>query len=270
MIALIGARAGSKRLPGKNIKLLGGRPLVVWTLQAAFDAECFERVVLSTDSQEIASAALDWCGKALEVIIRPEHLAEDTSTDLEWINHALIVSEYRHGPALKEFSILRPTSPFRDHQTIQRARALWDDIKSPCPEKRGVGICDLCDCAIPHARPEFTSLRSMRPVTEHPWKMWRWNDPLVDYQVVPFVRREAEAGEERLHSLPTQSLTSAYIQTGGLEMGWTRNIAEGSISGNRVAGFILEGPEGVDINSPEDWAKAEALADELTRVSLGA
>lgn len=235
MLALIGARAGSKRLPGKNLRLLGGRPLVVYTLHAAFDADCFSHVVLSTDSEEIAKTALDWCGKSLEVIIRPAHMAQDDSPDIEWVKHAWDTLMWREDlePPLAG-CILRPTSPFRDANTIHRALQLWEDIGH-----------------------NYASLRSMRRVTEHPLKMWGMA-PHSNYAVFPIALRGPDA-EAKSHDQPTQVLPPVYVQTGGLEIHHRSTIQEGSISGDRVAGFILEGSEALDINSPEDWARAEAI-----------
>jgi CMP-N-acetylneuraminic acid synthetase len=235
VIALIGARSGSKRIPNKNLRLLDDKPLLVHTLQAAFDAECFDRIVLSTDSEEIAKTALDWCGK-LEIVMRPEHLAQDDSPDLDWIKHALHAQDFRYDQTRglpepdDEYCLLRPTSPFRGPETIQAAVSEWMSL-----------------------RDRYDSLRAVREVSEHPGKMWVFN---LNSEMKPML--DPGLGK-RMHNEPTQSLPPVYVQTGGLEIAWTRTPLElNSISGSRVAGFIVEGAEALDINSPEDWVVAES------------
>lgn len=233
MIALIPARAGSKRIPGKNIKHLGGRPLLDWTICAALHSRVFSRVVVSTDDSATANIANIAAGEVVAWQRRTG--AGDTERDIEWVREVLSeLTQYR------EFCILRPTSPFRTADTIRRAYKQWHESK---------------DC--------LDSLRAMRRVTETPYKMWRSaapSDAFRDgYPMVPLIDLRHPDGTP-FHSSPTQTLPTVYVQTGALEMGWTRNVEQlGSISGRKVGGFICEGAESVDINTPDDWERAERL-----------
>lgn len=113
-LALIPARGGSVGLPGKNIKPLGGVPLIGWTIAAALVSGCFKRVVVSTDDEEIAAAAR---ASGAEVpFMRPDELASSTAGSLEVVEHALSTLEVG-GP----FALLQPTSPFRSARHIRSA-----------------------------------------------------------------------------------------------------------------------------------------------------
>ena len=86
-IALIPARSGSKRLPGKNIKNLNGVPLIAYSIKSALNSKLFTEVIVSTDSQEIAEIAVHW-GASVPVL-RPPEYASDTSPDIEWVSHSI-------------------------------------------------------------------------------------------------------------------------------------------------------------------------------------
>jgi N-acylneuraminate cytidylyltransferase len=136
-VALIPARAGSVRVPGKNIAPLRGHPLMAYSIAAARASGRFDAVVCSTDSEAFADVARRY---GADVVLRPAELAGATSPDIEWVRHAL------DGTPFDVFSILRPTSPFRTAATINRAFARFDE---------------RCD-----------SVRAVRKVREHPGKMW--------------------------------------------------------------------------------------------------
>ena len=116
VVALIPARGGSKGIPRKNLAPLGGRPLLVWTLDAARDAETVTRVVLSTDDDEIAAAAGD-----AEVLRRPPELAADDTPMLPVIRHAL------DAYACDVLVLLQPTSPLRRAEHVDAAVRLLAD-----------------------------------------------------------------------------------------------------------------------------------------------
>lgn len=262
MLALIPARKGSKRLEGKNMRLLQGRPLIDFTLKAAFDSECFSKVVVSSDWHEVLEYAASWYGA--ETIVRPAHLATDESLDVDWVKHALGTLAYRaedkkcayftdvgplncdnHVSGLldEDLCILRLTSPFRDAECIERAKVQWAAIGK-----------------------HYDSMRAVRRASETGWKMWTSNQlesalTPQDFEIEPLT---SAAARKHLHSRPTQSLTPCYIQTAGLEMCWTATVLEkGSIAGDRVAGFLMQGPESLDINDESDWEQAERLVDRV-------
>ncbi|MFN3708958.1 MAG: cytidylyltransferase domain-containing protein [Alishewanella aestuarii] len=107
ILALIPARGGSKGIPGKNIKLLADKPLIVWTIEAARQCSYIDRLIISTDDQSIAAVA---AAAGCEVpFIRPAHLATDSAASMDVIMHALDSISTRYDYVL----LLQPTSPFR-------------------------------------------------------------------------------------------------------------------------------------------------------------
>lgn len=123
ILALIPARGGSKRLPGKNIKLLGGLPLIAWTIRSAQSSNCCVDVLVSTDDQEIADISLAY--GASVPWLRPPELASDTARSVDVALHALDAYEKSHGP-VDGLLLLQPTSPFRDAETIKSGVALFE------------------------------------------------------------------------------------------------------------------------------------------------
>ena len=114
VLALIPARGGSKGLPRKNILPLGGRPLIAWTIEAALQASCISRVVLSSDDDEIIAGALN---HGCEVPFkRPSELASDTASSMDVVLHAL-----NQLPGYEYVVLLQPTSPLRTAGDIDAA-----------------------------------------------------------------------------------------------------------------------------------------------------
>ncbi len=110
-LGLIPARKGSKRLPGKNMKLLGGQPLIVWTLGAAMLAEKLDAIVVSSDDEDVLELAEQLnCG----TIRRPDALATDDASSYDVIKHALDVCDGQ----FDYVCLLQPTSPFRSAEDI--------------------------------------------------------------------------------------------------------------------------------------------------------
>lgn len=108
-LGLIPARSGSKGIPGKNIKEIYGKPLIVWSIEHALNAKKIDKVVVSTDSDEIATIARQ---AGAEVLIRPDYLASDTASTLDVMIHAL-----ENYPA-DIITLLQPTSPCRSEGLV--------------------------------------------------------------------------------------------------------------------------------------------------------
>jgi CMP-N-acetylneuraminic acid synthetase len=227
VVALIPARAGSKRVPGKNIRPLGSHPLLAYTVAAALESGIFAAVIVSTDSEQVAAVARHYGAET--PFLRPAEYATDQSPDIEWLHYTLrrLRDEAR---AFDCFSILRPTSPFRQPDTIRRA---WAHFLA-------AGAVD--------------SLRAVERCRQHPGKMWviegahRMYSLLLNPAGVPW------------HSTPYQALPPVYVQNASLEIAWSRVVFEdGSIAGRVLTPFITEGVEGFDINDRWDWWVAETL-----------
>jgi CMP-N,N'-diacetyllegionaminic acid synthase len=221
-VALVPARGGSQRVPGKNVAPLAGHPLIAYAIAGARESGLFDAVVVSTDSEAIAAVARSY-GADLPGL-RPEEIATSTSPDIEWVRHVLAGTSY------ELFSILRPTSPFRRGATIRRA---WEQFL---------------------AVPDADSIRAVRPVREHPGKMWRIEGELMT-PLLPQV-----VGEVPTHSRQMAALPRVYVQDSSLEIARTRIVEDGEIAGRRVVPFLTEGVEGFSIDYPGDIEEAERLA----------
>jgi CMP-N,N'-diacetyllegionaminic acid synthase len=228
-VALVPARSGSERVPGKNVMPLAGHPLLAYTIAAAHEAGVFDEVVVSTDSEEVAEIARRYGAET--PALRPAEIATSVSPDIDWVLHVLDVLE-RGGQTFDLFSILRPTSPFRTGATIRRA---WNQL------------LDLDGRA--------DSIRAVEPVKQHPGKMWVLDGELMR----PFLP-QADEGTPT-YSTQTKALPPVWVQNSSLEIAWA-HVARGArpeIAGERVAPFFTEGAEGFSIDYPEDVGVAEAL-----------
>jgi CMP-N,N'-diacetyllegionaminic acid synthase len=125
-IALITARGGSKGLPRKNILPLNGKPLISWTIEAALQSDCIEKVFVSTDDTEISAISKLY---GAEVIDRPREFATDTATSDVVIEHAITYIE-EQGYDLEIIVLLQPTSPLRTSQHIDDAFVLYKQKKA--------------------------------------------------------------------------------------------------------------------------------------------
>lgn len=221
MIAFVPARGGSKRLADKNLREVGGRPLVEIACTTAHESGCFEQVVCSTDSGYIFLAVEE----STDVLARPSDLATDDSRDIHWLAHAL------ENYPCEEFCILRPTSPFRTVDTIRRAVKTW--------EKR---------------RHEADSLRAVRPVSEVPGKMWYGQtDWLVPYQDSPYELHNVPS-QHLSRGLFVQSGCIEIAWSRNV-------TELGSQSGERIVPFHTPMPEGLDINDEWDLMLARLIAE---------
>ena len=225
IVALIPARAGSKRVPDKNIRPLAGHPLIAYTVAAALSSEIFSDVIVSTDSEHYAEI-VKYYGAEVP-FLRPAELAGDQSPDIEWLRYTLSRLQ-EAGRSYDCFSILRPTSPFRMPATIQRA---WQEFS---------------------AQTGVDSLRAVEKCTQHPGKMWvvRGNRMMPLLPLGP--------AEQPWHSSQYPSLPEIYVQNASLEIAWSRVVlTDRTIAGNVVMPFFTTDYEGFDVNNEYDWQLAE-------------
>ncbi len=124
LLIIIPARGGSKGIPRKNIKLLGGKPLIAWTIDVARKLAPDSRVILSTEDEEIASVTRS-CGLPVDYM-RPPELASDTAGSREVIIDVMDWADGR-GLSYGKVVLLQPTSPFRTVQDVERALELYTD-----------------------------------------------------------------------------------------------------------------------------------------------
>ncbi|HFF8524476.1 TPA: acylneuraminate cytidylyltransferase family protein [Providencia rettgeri] len=137
MIALIPARGGSKGLPRKNIKLLNGKPMLAYTIEAALKSKYITDVIISTDDQEIYDIALSYGAK--DTFLRPKELAEDNSLAIDNYTYTIQRLEKEYNYNLDSFIVLQPTSPLRNTEDIDNSIHLFienkaDSVISFCEE----------------------------------------------------------------------------------------------------------------------------------------
>ena len=153
ILAVVTARGGSKRLPEKNILPLAGKPMIAWTLEAAQAASALTKVVVSTDSEQIARICEDH-GMPVPWL-RPAELASDTATTKSVIEHAL-AQEERAGVHYDAVVILQPTSPLRTAEDIDGAIRLYQ-------QKQAEGVASVSSVEHPpqwiNTLPENLSLK---------------------------------------------------------------------------------------------------------------
>lgn len=240
IVALVPARGGSKRVPRKNLRLLGGLPLIEWTIISAWTAAL--QVFVSTEDKETMGVAAELGAQVIACPLDVAH--KDTDPDILWVRHAL------ERVPCDAFVILRPTSPFRTAATINRALKRFSDVGVDCD-----------------------SLRAVEAVKQSPYKMWRvrerdqasnatlWMTPLLSDQGY---------GPAPRHSSPTQTHPPVYVQNACIEVAWRETVERtGTIAGERIIPFFTEYPEGLDLNTEEDWHVADRLAHLLTPQDRG-
>lgn len=233
-IPLRGPQGGTRLGGGKEAKILGGHPLLAYTVRAALDSGVFNSVQAVVADEQYAAMAESYGAQVL--FKRPAYTVRNGSPDIEWVLFMLKkLEEYQEYSA---FSILRVTSPFR---TAVHIRDAWKKFRL------AVGA---------------DSLRAVRRVAEDPAKMW----VIRQDRLLPLF----PIGEERApwHSRPSQENFEAYIQTASMEFAWTERVLETkTIAGSVIVPFVLDGPAAIDINTPLDWQRAEiALEKDPTLV----
>ena len=127
ILAIIPARGGSKGIPRKNIKLLAGKPLIFWSIDAVLKAKGINRILVSTDDEEIAAEAIRY---GVQVpFLRPKEFARDESPQYETVLHALDWLEQNEKYVPDYTLLLQPTSPLRSSEDIGNAISIVNDLK---------------------------------------------------------------------------------------------------------------------------------------------
>lgn len=228
VLGLVPARSGSKGVERKNIKLLGGKPLLEYTAEAALAAKTLSRIVLSTNAAEIADVGRR-CG--LEVpFLRPPELAHDETPMLPVVQHALNWLAGQ-GESFDAVCLLQPTNPFRRPEEID-------------------GCVDLL------ATSEADSVVTIRQVPDEYNPHWVY---LIDDEGTLKLFSGATEPLSRRQILP-----SAYYRDGSVYVTRTDVVVTGnSLYGDRILGYPMAGDRAVNIDNVEDWKAAERLV--LTR-----
>lgn len=128
MIAIIPARGGSKGLPGKNIKVLEGKPMIAYAIDEAIKAKGISKIIVSTDSQEIADVAMKYGAEV--PFLRPAELASDTALAVDNYIYTMGRLEKEENTKISSFVVLQPTSPLRTSEDIEGAIELFQQKKA--------------------------------------------------------------------------------------------------------------------------------------------
>ncbi len=226
-LVIIPARGGSKSIPRKNIRTFAGYPLIAFSIAAGLASERISRVIVSTDDEEIAEIAKEYGAEV--PFLRPEELSKDITPDLPVFQHALewLQSNDQYQPQI--VVQLRPTSPLRRKEHIDQAVRRLSE------------------------RPDADSIRTICIPFQNPYKMWRigadgFMQPLISTNV-------SEA-----YNLPRQALPEVYWQTGYVDAAWSKTMLDkNSMTGDSILPLEIGAEEWIDIDSPDDWIRAERL-----------
>jgi len=231
VLAVITARGGSKGIPGKNIAELGGQPLITYTVQAAKSSKLLDRIVLSTDSEEIAQVARR---SDCEVpFIRPAHLAGDTSSHVDCMRHAINTLAAQDDYHPDYAMILQPTSPFRTGEDIDNA------IRMVCETS-----CDAV-VSVTQTTVSFEKLLHV-DVTSNHVHLFVFSMPSSSY-----IRR--------------QELPVLYSENGAVYLQRVDSLLAscdqrtGSLFSDDVRAYVMPSERSLDIDEPYDLEIARAL-----------
>ncbi len=227
-LAIIPARGGSKSIPKKNIRTVGGKPLLVYSIGHGLASECIDRVIVSTDSEEIAAIARNYGAEV--PFIRPSVLAEDYSLDIDFYVHTLDWLREHEGYVPDMVVNLRPTTPVRDSKVLDDAIRLFEK------------------------HPKVDSMRAVRLVDKTPYKMWRKTKAGL---IEPLFTSYGEFDEP--YNMPRQLLPDVFVQDGYFDITWTSTIVEkNSVTGESVIPYEVPGVA-IDIDYESDMEKAATL-----------
>ncbi|AKB29022.1 Legionaminic acid cytidylyltransferase [Methanosarcina siciliae T4/M] len=220
IISIIPARGGSKGIPQKNIRLLAGRPLIAYTIDCALNSKYINRVVVSTDDEGIATISEKY---GVEVVKRPESLAQDNSPTIDAVLHVLEFLEIQNEKHII-IVLLQPTSPLRNSQDIDNAIELF--FKNTCDS-----VISVCE-------------------SEHP-PFWTYK--IDDQYLKPILG-------DNYSKMRRQDLPKSYILNGAIYISTVEIIQEcRSFNSHKVSPYIMPSIRSVDIDDELDFIVAEYI-----------
>ena len=230
ILCLIPARSGSKGLYNKNIKKLNNKPLLSWSIEQAKKTEYFKngdmKVIVSTDSEEYKQIAIKWGSEV--PFLRPKEISQDLSTDYEFINHAINWLKINQNYIPDIILHLRPTQPHRKIEDIDKCLKIF--------------IENIND---------FDSLRTVIPFEKSPYKMYT-----IDNTNLKPLFNKVNSIKEPFNQC-RQILPQAYLHNGYIDIYKTSVIKNGILSGKKIYPYIMSKKDTIDIDTEEDWKKAE-------------
>jgi pseudaminic acid cytidylyltransferase len=220
-IAIIPARGGSKRIPRKNIKLFHGKPLIAYSIEAAIKSQCFDKIIVSTDDDEIAKVALEYGAEV--PFIRPAAISDDHATTMDVINHAIIWFK-EHEFEVSHICCIYATAPFISSNAVKsgltslitgKFNYAFSATSFPFPIQRALKI--QSDASTAMFQPEHANTRS-------------------------------------------QDLEEAYHDAGQFYWGTAEAfLNKKAIFSDNSFAIVLPRTTVQDIDTPEDWDNAQAM-----------
>ncbi|MCL5030742.1 MAG: acylneuraminate cytidylyltransferase family protein [Bacteroidetes bacterium] len=226
ILCTIPARGGSKSIPKKNLVNLDGKPLIAYSIIQALKSKSINRCIVTTDSEEIAKVAKKYGAEV--PFIRPQKLAQDSTSDLPVFQHTLkwLAIHEKYFPDI--IVHLRPTAPIRQVSDIDKAIGILIDDSSA------------------------DSLRSICVPSQSPFKMWKIHDGYLK----PLISMK----DEELFNLPRQKLPTVYWQNASIDVIRYETIMnKNSMSGNKIIPFLMDTSFSIDIDDYLDLTLAELI-----------
>lgn len=237
--AFIPARSGSKRIIDKNLQKVGKDSLIAIACKAAISCKSIFKTFIVTDSESYENEAIE--NGALTLGLRPKDISQDISSDREWLNWSLCQLKKTEDIGIDDsYVIIRTTTPFRNYKTILNAINHYK-----------LNITD-----------RFTCLRSVKPVSEHPGKMWKIISEKNMSRLLPFETNDGTPWCDSQHT----NLPKLFIQNACLEIGNINtflNIDNYPTSGFKTIPFIMSLEESLDINNQIDLEFANFIFSEI-------
>lgn len=225
-IAIIPARGGSKRIPRKNIKDFNGKPIIAYSIEAALNSGCFDKVIVSTDDQEIADVAKQFGAEV--PFIRPDNVSDDYATTADVLLHAIEWYEEK-GLVIEQLCCIYATAPFIEISDIKNTYDIW--LKD--------STADYCF-----------------PVCEFPFPIQR-AVKLTDSGRVEMFQPEH-------FNTRSQDLENGYHDIGQFYWGTPEAYKKGiPMFSNRAIAYPISRQRVVDLDTPQDWEFALLLAKAL-------
>lgn len=220
VLGVIIARGGSKRLPGKNVRPLGGHPLIVWSVKAGSAAQTLGRCIVSTDDAGIAKVA---CAAGADVpFLRPLELAGDNVSPIVVLQHAVTAMDTA-GYVSEAVVLLQATSPFRSAKLIDQAVNVF--------REQGAD-----------------TLTAVTPAPAHPYWVWRETDGRLE----PFLSRETMQTDR-------SQLPDAFIEMGTIFVVKRKVLDRGALYGDVIVPLHVNAVEAHDIDTLDDFVAAETI-----------
>ena len=236
VLAVVPARGGSKGVPGKNIRLLGGRPLIAYSIETALKADGIDRVVVSTDDPKTRDIALELGAEA--PFLRPQDLSGDTVSDTPVLAHATAWYAENEGLPVDTVALFRPTTPFRKLRLVEMCLARLRDTNAD----------------------SVRSIRDMRHY--HPYWMLRVDESGYAH---PFIPGHGLDEYHQRQTLPPVFRHDGYcdlVRTSNLPSPCPPDATLKGLYGKYMQTVLNDDPHFVNIDTEADFAEAERILEE--------